>query len=403
MNLIYGVLRQRYYLDNLLENLCRQPLHKIHPFVHQALAIGLYQIFFLDRIPDSAAVNESVKAVKSANLPKKLQGFVNGVLRECLRQKHKLPTPGDSALNKKALLNHPKWMTNRWKKRFGTKEMERICLHNNRQPSLVLRINTHKIDRDSFLALLTDKVAAIAGNHAPEAVILPKYQGKIKDIPGFASGYFQVQDEAAQLVTPLLAPFIKNGSYLDACAGLGGKTSHLLQLTERDNITLTAVEPEKQRSEKLQENLSRLFAHQQFSCYQGNLQAFAQQHPSNFHGILIDAPCSGTGVIGRHPDIRWNRREKDLQLYQEKQLSLLETAAGLIHKNGVVVYATCSLESEENEEVVEKFLARNNQFTLSDCSSYLPISARQYVNNRYFSPKPAESIDGFFAARLVCK
>ncbi len=406
MNLVYGVLRQRYYLDALMGKLCRQPLRKLHPFIHQALAVGLYQIFFLDRIPDSAAVNESIKAIKAAHLPKKLQGFANGVLRESVRQKDILPAPGNATLKSKALLNHPQWMTERWQKRFGKKEMERVCVSNNQQPPLVLRINTLKIDRDSFMELLAQKTSILPGNYAPEAVLLPGYQGPINEIPGYSEGYFQVQDEAAQLVTPLLAPFFKDSTYLDGCAGLGGKTSHLLQLTQNCNSIITAVEPEERRFSKLQENINRLYPHdtqKNVTSIQEDLQGFTKKHRSLFDGILLDAPCSGTGVIGRHPDIRWNRREKDLSNYRKKQLALLDNAALLLHPGGVLVYVTCSLESEENEEVVEKFLSRHKQFSLTECAPYLPEAARLFVKDKLFSSKPSGTIDGFFAARLVHK
>ncbi len=403
MNLIFGVLRQRHYLDSLLQELCRQPLKKLQPFVHQALAVGLYQIFFLDRIPDSAAVNESVKALKAARIPKRLQGFVNGVLRESIRQRDGLPLPGTPNKKGKPLLNHPQWLTRRWQKRFGREEMERICASNNRQPSLVLRLNTLATDRDLFFEKLAEEVTIQPGSFAPDAAVLPDYHGPINQLPGYDQGLFHVQDEAAQLVTPLLGPFTTGGSYLDGCAGLGGKTSHLLQISARHNISITAVEPEKRRERKFTENLKRLYPHKSVSLFSGDLRSFSHGCSTKFDGILIDAPCSGTGVIGRHPDIRWNRKETDLPGYQKKQLALLETAAELLKPGGILVYATCSLEHEENEDVIDRFLKKHEDFTLTDCSPFLPEAARYFVKEKYFSPKPADSIDGFFAARLVLK
>ncbi len=401
MNLIYGVLRQRYYLDRLLLELCRQPLKKLQPFVHQALAVGLYQIFFLDRIPDSAAVNETVKAVKTERLPKQLQGFVNGVLRASIRKKESLPSPGAPTLKLKARLNHPQWLINRWQKRFGQKEMASICISNNKQPQLVLRINTLAATRDAFFDIFAKEITIIPGSYAPDAAILPDYHGPIHKLPGYDDGFFQIQDEAAQLVTHLLGPFIKNGTYLDGCAGLGGKTSHLLQLANQHNASITAVEPEERRIAKLKENLTRLYPHKNISFYGGNLQDFAKGKNTLFNGILIDAPCSGTGVIGRHPDIRWNRMESDLPGYQKKQLALLETAANLLKPGGILLYVTCSLEPEENENVIEIFLKKHEKFSLTNCAPHLPEAARKFVNGNFFSPKPSESIDGFFAARLV--
>ena len=145
MKIVYGVLRNRDYLDRLLELLCRQPLTKLKPFVHQALRCGLFQIFFLDRIPPSAAVNETVKAVKAKKFARQIQGFVNGVLRESIRRKDRLPGPQDPDEHGRVLLNHPDWLTQRWQKHYGSDEMMRICRLNNREPQLCLRVDSEKV------------------------------------------------------------------------------------------------------------------------------------------------------------------------------------------------------------------------------------------------------------------
>ena len=209
-----------------------------------------------------------------------------------------------------------------------------------------------------------------------------------------------VQDEAAQLATQLLRPFLHRGLYLDACAGLGGKTCHLVQLGFEHNLHITAIEPDPLRFQKLGENLWRLYPQSSCDARKTTLQAFAEGSRTTFQGIIVDAPCSGTGVTRRHPDIRWNRREEDLQRYQAGQLDLLEQAAGLVLHRGLLVYATCSLEPEENIMVVEQFLDKHREFQLTDPTPYLPAEARHLVENGVFCPRPAETIDGFFAARL---
>ena len=199
-------------------------MKKFHPFVHQALAVGLYQILFLDRIPESAAVNETVNAMKIVRLPERLQGFVNGVLRASIRQRHRIPAP--EALDKAGLpvLNHPAWLTDRWEQHFGRQEMLRICACNNTQPPLVLRVNPSAINRDDFCALLEQKdITARPGAHAPGAVILPDYHGPIHDLPGFAQGFFQVQDESAQLVSLLLAPLSRTDISLTVAPDLAAR------------------------------------------------------------------------------------------------------------------------------------------------------------------------------------
>lgn len=402
MQLVYGVLRQRQYLDRILEILSKTPLHKLDPFVHQSLAVGLYQLFFLHRIPASAAVNEAVASCKVAKVPQRLHGFVNGILRQAIRQKDTLAIEAQTAKSGEVILNHPAWLIKRWQNNFGRVETTRICRANSSEPMLVLRVNGSTISRDNFYRILVDAgIACQPGNYAPDALILPDFHGSIASLPGYSDGFFQVQDEAAQLVTALLGPFLNGAHYLDGCAGLGGKTAHLLQLARQHDLHITAVEPEPHRLKMLGENISRLFAGDPLYIHKGTLQDFAAQpERALFDGILIDAPCSGTGVTGRHPDIRWNRGEEELHRYQQEQVELLSHAAPLVKPQGLLVYATCSLEPEENHQVVDIFLRTHPEFSLTNCSAYLPEPAHPLVKDKYFAPHPAATIDGFFAARM---
>lgn len=402
MQLVYGVLRHRQFLDRMLQLLSKTPLGKLDPFVHQALAVGFYQLFFLERIPQSAAVNEAVESCKAAKIPQRLHGFVNGVLRQAIRQKKTIADKAQSDSSGGPILNHPEWLVERWRQNFGLQETERICRANNCEPTLVVRVNSPAIQREDFCRTLEDAgIPCKPGAYSPEAVILAEFHGSITLIPGYSEGFFQVQDEAAQLATGLLGPFHPGARYLDACAGLGGKTSHLLQLARQHELHIHAVEPEAHRLKKLRENLARLFPGESPAIYEGQLQQFSC-HCGDlfFDGILIDAPCSGTGVTGRHPDIRWNRQPEELIRYQQEQLALLSVAAGLVARNGLLVYATCSLEPEENEIVVKQFLAGHQEFVLTDCTPYLPVPAHCFVENNFFMPHPSATIDGFFAARM---
>lgn len=404
MQLVYGVLRNRQYLDRILQLLSKTPLRKIDPIIHQAIVVGLYQLFFLERIPPSAAVNEMVECCKTASIPKRLEGFVNGILRQSIRQK---ATLADQAHRDEAgapIVNHPEWLVARWRRHFGEDEALRICRANNREPLLAVRTNSVKIARDAFLLLLEhNRIVAQPGNYAVDAVLLPDYQGSITAIPGYLEGYFQVQDEAAQLATCLLGPFRPGTTYLDGCAGLGGKTSHLLQLAAPHDLKVHAVEPEPHRLKKLQENIGRLCPDNSPVIHAMPLQQLSRHDLPLFDGILIDAPCSGTGVTGRHPDIRWNRRPEDLTHYRQEQLALLDHAATLLAPGGILVYATCSLEPEENIDVVHEFLRNHQAFVLTDCTGQLPEPARRFMTDGCFAPRPEAGIDGFFAARMERK
>jgi 16S rRNA (cytosine967-C5)-methyltransferase len=241
-----------------------------------------------------------------------------------------------------------------------------------------------------------------AGKFSPLAIKLYDYRGPITTIQGFADGLFQVQDEAAQLVSLLLGSLQPGKSYLDGCAGLGGKTSHLAQRLTT-NSKLFAVEPNPGRIKKLQENLERLRLDTTVTIVEGTLDLLLPDHKEKFAGILIDAPCSGLGVIRRHPDIRWNRKQEDLSRYQEIQINLLKVAAQLVTSHGILVYATCSTEPEENDEVIKQFLAGHKQFALSDCRDVLPENVASLVDSKgFFRTLPGrDDLDGFFAARLV--
>ena len=398
-NIIYGVLRHQEAIDRMLGSLCKQHLKKLHPFVHQALNVGLYQILYLDRIPDSAAVNESVKAARIARLPKRLHGFINGVLRNASRKHDELLALVNNP--DKPILNHPDWLVKRWIKRFGSETGRAICLQNNEQPSLILQSNSSTTTRDALLEQLNKaEIASKISVFSDSGIELLDYHGAISALPGFNEGLFQVQDQGAQLLCKLLLPILEQGKYLDACAGSGGKSSTLQQFMEQSDAKLTAIEPEKSRQQRFKQNMARLHPGMTIPLFQGTLQEFSKQNDKRFHGIFLDAPCSGTGVTGRHPDIRWNRREEDFLKYRKTQLELLQTAAPLLLSGGILVYATCSLEKEENEEVIEQFLQRHPDFSVENCSTNFPPESDFITSDGFFAPHPQPGMDGFFGARL---
>ena len=402
MNLIYGVLRNYQYLERLMALVCRQPLKKLHPVAYQALAVGLYQIFFLSRIPASAAVNETVEAARAAKVPKRLLGFVNGVLRQSIRSRQTLPQPDDLGDDGEPILNHPDWLTRRWREKFGKAETETICRCNNDRQPLTLRLTAQSPGRSPYLARLTDQgIDAECGRYAPDAVLLGDFHGGINTLPGYRQGHFQVQGEAAQLCTVLLQPFRRGGRWLDACAGVGGKSRHLLELAAGLQERLIAVEPQHHRQKMFLENIIPADRDKRCSLFRGSLEEYAAVSFQKFDGILVDAPCSGTGVIGRQPDIRLRRRPEDILRYAARQLELLRLAAPLLQPGGVLVYATCSLETEENAEVVSTFLKEHSNFRLSDAARHLPETAAPLIRDRCFQPRPSQGIDGFYAARLV--
>ncbi len=400
-----GVLRQLEYLDFVIDRFSSVPLAKMKVLTLMALRVGVYQILFLSRIPDSAAVNETVRSLKKRRQPRWLTGFVNGLLRTVAREKKTIPPPTRAGSENGPLLNHPDWLIRRWEQRFGRQTTRSICRQNNTIPELCLRVNTRRLERVDLLNRLHALgIACRPGTYAPHSIIIEEEGGGNPTVlPGFAEGDFQVQDEAAQLVTMLLAPV--SGTILDGCAGLGGKTSYLAQLGP-PGTRLVAVEPDRQRFSLLEKNLSRLgLLDKMVELRQCTLQDFAATTRHSFGSILLDVPCSGTGVIRRHPEIRWNRQPRDLAVLQAQQQRLLDLAASMLEKqNSRLVYVTCSLEAEENDQVIEHFLAVHPEFRIGNCAPLLPGRAQDLVDRQgFFRSLPCQGLDGFFAALLVRK
>jgi len=402
-SLIMGVLRQQDYLDWIVARFSRHPLKKMRLRTLNALRLGVYQLLFLDRIPASAAVNETVAAFKAGRQPVWLVRVVNGILRNVARERDNLPTPEAAMREHPGLLNHPAWLVERWRKHFGQSRCQRICLTNSAAPPVTLRVNTRLTERGTMEEMLTAAgIAVRRGKYSDLALLLPEFHGEIAQLPGYGEGLFAVQDEAAQLAAMLLAPLAEGDRILDGCAGLGGKTTHLAAMLPPDG-ELVAVEPDGRRYRLLGENLERLRM-RGVATVNASLEEFAAGTEQRFSNIFLDVPCSGTGVIRRRPDIRWNRRPEELSRFRKTQQRLLETAASLLAGGGRLVYATCSLEPEENEEVVEAFLASHGDFQIQDAGELLPPAARELVTDKgYFQPLPDQELDGFFAALLVNK
>ncbi|NLZ16394.1 MAG: 16S rRNA (cytosine(967)-C(5))-methyltransferase RsmB [Desulfobulbaceae bacterium] len=399
-SIVYGILRQRDTLDAVLTSYSSHPPSKMKSRTLMTLRAGIYQLFFLSRIPSSAAVNATVNTLKRARQPSWMVGFANGVLRRIAGERESL---AGYALDRAGLprTNHPEWLCARWEKQYGKGQMRAICAINNSEPSLTLRVNTRKIGRTDFLAELKKSGVKVQPSRiSPVGLVVDGYPGPVHTLHGYEAGLFQVQDDGAQLISMLVADIPGAGRVLDACAGLGGKTGHLVELLPAGS-TVLALEPDRFRQRLLLENIQRLGHGSQVMPVQGTVAEFVQTRPQPFDAILIDAPCSGTGVIRRQPDIRWNRQPGDLPKLAAQQLALMQQASAVLKPGGLMVYATCSLEAEENMEVVERFLGSNSAFTLEPAGPHLPEQARSFVREKgSFSTLPTDGCDGFFSCCL---
>lgn len=344
--LCYGTLRQAPRLQGLLAQLLDKPLRDKDRDIQGLLLCGLYQLEDT-RIPDHAAVSATVGATKVLKKPW-ARGMSNAVLRRFLRERDTLIT----ALGPAALAAHPQWLVDSLQQQWPH-QAESVIAANNTQPPMTLRVNSAKGNRESYLSRLEDAgIEATAGHISPHAIYLLR-PVDVGELPGFAEGDVSVQDEAAQMAA-LLLDAQPGERVLDACAAPGGKTCHVLE-TQSQLGEMVAMDIDAARLEKVSENLTRLGLKAQLSCSDAATLE-EQWDGGNFDRILVDAPCSASGVIRRHPDVKLLRRETDSAALGRRQLEILNGLWALLKPKGRLLYATCSILEEENSTVIAGFL-----------------------------------------------
>ena len=398
--LVYGVLRWRGTLDWIIAHFSKTRLNRIDPKILNILRLGLFQIIYLNRIPVSAAVNTSVEMAKSSTAPWIVK-FVNALLRNAARGYKKVPFPDtdkDPAGALAAKKSFPKWLIKRWLNRFGIKETEALCDAINRIPPITARTNRLKITREQLMKSIEDDVEKIKQtDYAPDGVSFFRPKRSIPEIKAFEDGWFQVQDEAPQLVTLLLNPR-PGDTVLDACAGLGGKTGHIAQMM-KNRGKIFAVDKNEEKLLLLESEMNRLGISIVETCSHDLNKPLNKKRFIMFDHILLDAPCSGLGVLRRNPDTKWLLLKKDLVFYKKRQVTFLNRLAHLVKPSGTLVYAVCSTEPEENEEVVKCFLDKHPEFVIDNSLAGLPYNARCLVTRSgYLRTFPhLNDMDGFFS------
>lgn len=391
MEIVYGVMRNLYSLDALIGSFIRNTKTLSDETINN-LRIALYQILFM-RVPGYAVVNESVEMEKRGGKP----SLVNAVLRNLLRGKDKtaLPLVYDDIVKDISInTSHQEWMVRRWLTRFGRDEARLLAEANNSMPPLVLRTNTLRISRDELLRGFEEKnIPAEPARYSPDGIVMGK-ETSYQDLSSFY-GLFAVQDEASQLISYLLAPK-KGERVLDACAAPGGKTTHLAQIME-DEGEIMAVEKDPQRILKLQESISALGV---ASVQAIRADVSELKGIGTFDRILLDAPCSSTGVIRRNPDVKYRHLLQDIIEFKKKQSDLLKAVSPLLRKEGRLVYSVCSMEPEEGEQVIRDFLKTTDEFRIIDADQEL---MKPFVKSGFFRTFPhKDNMDGFFGA-ILCR
>ncbi|NPE57134.1 16S rRNA (cytosine(967)-C(5))-methyltransferase RsmB [Dickeya dadantii] len=379
----FGVLRVLPQLDWHLRQLMAKPLTGKQKVLHYLLMVGLYQLIHT-RIPPHAALAETVNGAVALKRPQ-LKGLINGVLRQFQRQQDELQ---QRLQNNPARYAHPDWLLQRLKKAYP-QQWERIVEANNQHPPMWLRVNRQHHTRAAYLALLQEKeITAYPHAFYPDAIRLGT-PCAVNQLPGFEQGWVTVQDASAQGCIHWLAPQ-DHEEILDLCAAPGGKTTHILEAAPHAHVL--AVDVDEQRLKRVRENLQRLGQHAEVKCGDGRTPT-EWCGDKLFDRILLDAPCSATGVIRRHPDIKWLRRDSDIAELASLQQAILEAIWPRLKSGGTLVYATCSILPEENHQQVAAFLQRHPDAVLVDTGS----PEHPGIQNL-----PAvEDGDGFFYAKLV--
>ncbi len=391
MEIVYGVTRNLYALDEIIGTFVRNRKTLSDETVNN-LRMAMYQILFM-RVPGYAVVNESVEMEKSGGKPT----LVNAVLRNLLRGKDKsaLPLNYDDIVKDISInTSHQAWMVKRWISRFGRDEARLLGEANNRMPPLVLRVNTLRISLDELLRELAEKkIPAEAVRSSPDGIAIGA-EVSYQDLSSFY-GLFAVQDEASQLIGHLVSPE-KGERILDACAAPGGKTTHLAQLMQ-DQGEILAVEKDPQRILRLHENITGLGVNSA-KVFRGDIGEL--KDIGTFDRILLDAPCSSTGVIRRNPDVKYRHTLKDIVEFGKKQTGLLTAVAALLRKGGRIVYSVCSIEPEEGEQVISDFLKTTDEFRIIEPDQEF---MGPFVENGFFRTFPHKNnMDGFFGA-ILCR
>lgn len=397
--LVLGVLRQQAALDHAIGLVAGRDLRTIEAPVRVALRIGAYQILFLDRVPAFAAVDSTVALVKAGGR-RRAAGFVNAVLRGIARQGGRLlpPEPAEGDVAAAALRHsHPVWWVERLVARLGWAEALALLAADNRPAPTVIRVNGRACDVDRLSAELgAEGLATERCGLVPEAL---RVRGAAQTTRAFAEGRFWIQDEASQLVPLLFGAGAV--AVADVCAAPGGKS---MVLSDRfPQARRVACDRHPGRAAAMKRSLARAGMND-VAVVVADLAACAPPFaPGSFDRVLVDAPCTGTGTLRRHPEIRWRLRASDPSRLAEVQLAILRSASTLVAPGGQLVYSVCSLEPEEGAGVVEAFLGAERSFSTADASANLPAAARALIDrDGFLTTSPADGgLDGFVASLLV--
>lgn len=381
--LVYGVVTWKLTLEYIIQKYSKIKLKKMSDWVKNILYLGSYQILFLDKVPKSAAINESVNLCKKYNF--KSVGLVNAILRKIEKSDYEeINTITNSITRISLKYSMPEWIVKKFCDEYGNEEAANICQNLNLRPNISVRLNRLKDKIELGEKGILEDFRVITGT---------KNITKTKE---YIEGNITIQDEAAGLSSFILAP--KEGEMvLDACSAPGGKTTYLAELMcNQGNIVAWDIYEErlkqvKQNAKRLGINIIQTEVH--------DATKLKEDYVERFDKILLDVPCLGLGVIRRKPDIKWNRQENNIKEISDIQFNILKTCSKYLKKNGTLVYSTCSMLKEENDAIIEKFIKDEN-FEIVDIDKQIPKEFSKITTNNMVQFLPSQKHDGFFITML---
>ena len=392
--LVYGVTKAGETLDYMIGRYVAD-IRKAQPAIRELLRLGFYQIFLMDRVPPSAACDTVVELAKKHGR-RGADSFVNGVLRAALREPERAALPDGRNAHALALRTwHPKWMVERWMRAYGYERTEELCRCNNTSAPLSVRVNTLRTNRPALMEQFTAAGAQVcASAWVPDGIVLGTH-GALDELAPLRMGLAQVQDESSMLVAHVLAPE-PGMTVIDACAAPGGKTTHIAQRMEnRGRILAFDIYEEKIR--RIERNAQRLGI-SIMEAQMCDARAIGAAYAGQADRVLVDAPCSGLGVLRRKPDARWKKSPEDVKTLPPLQRAILASAAEAVKKGGILVYSTCTMEECENAAIVANFLRTHTDFVLEETGGFLPV---QKTTECMVQIMPeTDGPDGFFIARM---
>ncbi len=391
--IVYGTVTYLITIDHVISIHSNIKINKISDWVLNILRMSVYQIIYLDKIPKSAIVNEGVNLSKKYG-HKAVSGFVNAVLKSINEDELdslKFENKTDEISIK---TSHEKWFVNNLVKEYGLEQAKQICEANNKIPPIYIRINTLKISFEDFCKLLDKDNILYKKAFVPNTIKLTKLHNVEKN-ELFKKGYFTIQDNAASLASYVLGPQ-ENDNVLDLCSSPGGKTTHIAEMMNNKG-KIIGCDIYENRLNLVIQNANRLGINIIETKINDGTK-LNNEFVDKFDKVLVDAPCSGLGVIRRKVDIKYQKTESDLLEIQKIQYDILSNSAKYVKLNGYIVYSTCTILEEENEKTVERFLKENTNFEIVDISKMIP---NNQANGKYIKTLPnINDLDGFFIAKL---